>query len=579
MKLYSVLLLLLLFVTACSSLPATRPPFAARVSATVNPEQHILHWEVEANAPLVSAQLLFGADGGRAPLDIPVANGAQAVGYDLPIPSDGLRLPRGVNALRYAWTLRAASGDTVRLTQAVTSTLFVADDAPVVLNWQEAREGNISLFYLPDTPAARDHDWLLPLARDSMARAALALDTPLTHRIAIYLPPRVFWQGGAAFGDRVIVISYADRAYTGVAPRDYFTHEGAHALTQAWGNIASAGGMLGEGIAVYATGGHYRPDLLDQSAAALASSPLFIAPAILRRDFSNLQHEIAYTESGSFVKYLIEQYGLDKFRALVRRPNDWRAQYGKEYDALAQEWLTQLHDVAGVQLLPQQQSEVRRWQLKVRYYDVLRRYEERFDPDARRLPSVPIEQWDALLRRALSAPADAEDNRVLELLLVSAINAIETTRSDEQLALAERLLDEIEHKVTAPSSDDGALMSDARAIVRVAQAQDDAMLGRDWDALRATLDAEAYPQFAAQVVAQAEAQPTWLRYTQSSAQLTLAGAQAWLTVAQWREPLDPRGLGFLAGVGQRWVLALRKVDGMWRVTGRWPETNEVPMAR
>ena len=440
-------------------------PLAAVVSAGVDAERHLIEWQVTTNAPLSHAQLLLGLDGPRTPLDLPLPAGTQPLVFKYPIPSDGLHLPPGLNELRYGLDLTGASGELLRVTGVLTSPLLIVDDSVADFQWQEARDGNLSLFYLPGTPAARDIEALRTTAGISLARDSAVLGASLNQPLAIYLLPRIFWQGGATFGDRIIMVSYADRAYTGVGPQDYLTHEIAHALTQSWGNLTNAGGMLSEGIAVYATGGHYQPDRLDRSAATLVQGPLFIPPAILRRDFSNLQHEVAYTESGSFVKYLVDQFGLDNLRALIRRPNDWHALYGADIDVLSQRWLDQLH------ALPVDELEAQRWRLKVRFFDVLRQYEQRIDPDARRLPSVPVARWDAGLRRALRGPAEAEENQVLELMLGAVIDMIETAPSAEQLSRAAENLDEIESRTGQTPGDDGPAIAEVRSIVRLAQIQ------------------------------------------------------------------------------------------------------------
>jgi hypothetical protein len=116
------------------------------------------------------------------------------------------------------------------------------------------------------------------------------------------------------------------------------------------------------------------------------------------------------------------------------------------------------------------------------------------------------------------------------------------------------------------------------ALVRLLQAQDDALLNRDEHALKATLDSAGHPQFADAMVQQARAQPAWLRFTQTPVRLELAGDQAWLTVSQWSEPLDltkkdPQGLQDLESLGRRWVIALQKTEQGWRITSRWPDAN------
>lgn len=565
MKLLPSLLVALSLCAGCTfSAPA---PLSALVSARLDPDQHLIHWQIAANLPLRRAQLLVGIAGARMPRDIPLPSGSKPIEFTVPVPPEGLRLPPGLNELRYGVELTSANGESLRVTGVLSSPLLIVDDSVADFQWQEARDGNISLFYLPGTPAARDIETLRATASASLLRDSTVLGTSLNQPLAIYLLPRIFWQGGAAFGDRIIMISYADRAYTGVGPQDYLTHELAHALTQSWGNLTNAGGVLSEGIAVYATGGHYQPDRLDRSAATLVQSPLYIPPAILRRDFSNLQHEVAYTESGSFVKYLVDQFGLDNLRALIRRPNDWQTIYGAGVDVLSRRWLDRLN------ALPIDQLDAERWRLKVRFFDVLRQYEQRIDPDARRLPTVPIARWDAPLRSALRGPAESEENQVLELMLGAVIHLIEAAPAAGQLTQAAAILDEVESRAGQVPRVDGLVTVEVRTLVRLAQSQSGFLLARDWQSLRGTLDEAGHPLFAEQYLAQVQAQPFWLRARLTPVRLVLSGADAYLTVADWTEPLDSSN-PFLSN-GERWILSLHNTGGTWRVTGRWPESPEI----
>ncbi|MBI3732736.1 MAG: hypothetical protein HY259_04670 [Chloroflexi bacterium] len=531
----------------------------------------VLTFAVDSNAPLAGARLVLGIEGGRQPMTVPVTTGATHASWTLnPRLDRGLavRLPRGMSTLRYNWLVQSSGGETLSLADEISSPSLEAEPVSVDMQWLEERSGKLTFYYLADTPAARDIEALKSATIEGIAHAARALDVEPDQRLTVYWLPRVFWQGGAAFGDRTIFISYADRAFTGVPVTDYLTHEGAHALTQDWGNLGAAGGLLAEGVAVYATGGHYRPDVIDESVAAIAQSPLFIPPSVLRRDFSAQQHEIAYTESASFVKFLIDGYGLKAFRALMQRPNDWRVIYGKDFDALAQDWLS------AIRARPGSAETRQRWELKVRFYDLMRQYEERLDPGARRLPSVPVARWDAAQRQALSAPAEAELNQVLELVISAAVEAID----HGQNALAARDLDELEQSIREQAVSDRPLTRDTLAIVRLLHAQDDAILQRDWDALLETLDQASYPQFAAQTVQQARAQPAWLRFRQSPVSLVISGDRAWLTAAQWAEPLDLSKAASPNGV--RSVLALRRdaATGQWRVMGRWPDAQGLLMS-
>ena len=140
--------------------------------------------------------------------------------------------------------------------------------------------------------------------------------------------PRIFWQGGAAYGDKVQLMSYLDRNYTGVETWSYFTHEGTHALAQDLLQPKEEGGgpdgVLVEGLAVWASDGHYRQEPIDAWAAAIAASDQYLPLSELRAGpFYDFQHEISYLEGASFVKFLVERYGLDGAQGAVR-PGDQR---------------------------------------------------------------------------------------------------------------------------------------------------------------------------------------------------------------------------------------------------------------
>lgn len=564
--------LALLFVSGCVSsyLTNSKPALVLTASASLDPEKRVISFRLDANLPLSQAHLSYGAEGGRVPLNVALGSREQYAMYDLPVPPAGLTLSPDVDELRYTWTVVDVTGAQATIVGSLSSPLFLRETTIPALAWQSSRVDNVTLYYLPDSPGERDLSQLRQAARDGMARAGQSLDAAPSHDIAVYLIPRIFWQGGVTFGSAIVMISYADRGYTGVAPADYLSHEFAHALTQDWGNFGAIGGMITEGTAVFATGGHYQPDLLDRSAATLVQSPLYIPPSSLRRDFSNLQHEIAYTESGSFVRYMVDQYGLGALRMIFRRPNDWQSIFGKDFDTLTSDWLGYLRALNVSPL------ELHRWQLKVRFYDVLRRYEERLDPDGRRLPSVPVERWDATLRNALSKPAEGEDNQVCELILISAITDIESASDEGRLSQASAALDKLDEKIAAPTSPDSAMVADVRAIVRGAQSLSQAFLDRDQSGLLRIVDGADFPQFASTILDQTARQPAWLSFRLSPANLVISGETAFLTVAQWNEPIDRSK--HLDANGELWVMSLHKRNGQWRFTGRWPASPQVPMA-
>ena len=118
----SFLFLLLLFVVACSpTAPSPVAPPLARLSAraTAVVEDNSIRFQLDSDAPLARAQLLYGAEGGYAPLDVPVMAESRSASYRLNL-SGGLALPRGLSELRYGWIVTGVNGETLAIAQGFT---------------------------------------------------------------------------------------------------------------------------------------------------------------------------------------------------------------------------------------------------------------------------------------------------------------------------------------------------------------------------------------------------------------------------------------------------------------------------
>ena len=133
-------------------------------------------------------------------------------------------------------------------------------------------------------------------------------------------------------------------------------HEVVHLLTSAWG---SPGALINEGMAVA-----FQIDPARDLIPRWSGTPLhdltrqfrqqgrFVPLAGLTETSSFRSHDsnVTYPESGSFMRWLIDEHGLDRVRALYTRvagPNDsaanvraaFAAVYGGSLDDLEQSWL------------------------------------------------------------------------------------------------------------------------------------------------------------------------------------------------------------------------------------------------
>jgi hypothetical protein len=346
-------------------------------------------------------------------------------------------------------------------------------------SWEMSTSEHFTLAYFARTAAARDITALKSVAEASLAQLTSTLDVPAPSSIRVYLVDRVFWQGGATYPDHIVLITYIDRNYTGVLAPAYFLHELTHALGQdIAGKDGNPGGLLSEGLAVYAAGGHYGPEPLKAWAAALPSLHHYIPLADLRRDFTGAQHEIAYLEAGSLVQYLIETYGLPKFKTLYAHPDQIEALYGKTWDALEAEWLAHLKTVT---FTPDQARQLADY---IDFYDTMRLYEERLDPPARILPDEPPPRWNARTIADFQTHATRPTNVVLETMLVAASQAI----AARHLSEAEALLTEVKAAISAGGAVTGPLGRDFADIVATLDAQDRAYEKGDLASYLVTVD-------------------------------------------------------------------------------------------
>ena len=140
---------------------------------------------------------------------------------------------------------------------------------------------------------------------------------------------------------------------------------------------------------MWASGGHYKAEDLNQRAAALLATGSYVPLAQLIDDFYPVQHEIGYLEAGGFVTYLVDRGGWSRFKefysdvasddgATLSAAVDanLQAYYGMTLAQLESEWL------AALQSRPADPLVVDDLKTTVRYYDVVRRYQAAYDPTA-----------------------------------------------------------------------------------------------------------------------------------------------------------------------------------------------------
>jgi hypothetical protein len=580
--------------TAVAAPPSihTQPPPQPTTAPTPTPRPQI---EVRASAspPTITFQLRGQIPNGATEAllwyDTAMGHGVRSVALQgeraidasvtITPTQEGLRLTEQLDGgLDYWWAVRDRR-DTItrRAASLVLPPSFeaLAQTAPITapesIGWVERATPHFRLLAPPGTAAERDIDSLRAVAEAGYTQATTIITSTEPISISIYLLPRVFWQGGVAYGqERTLAISYLDRNYAGVANWSYFVHEVTHALSAAaLPRGAEVGGLLGEGLAVYTTGGHYGKEPIDAWAAALAASDRYVPLCELRYDFYAAQHEVAYREGASFVAYLIRVYGLETFLRIYAAQQTQRGDHsidmqafcaadnsrivaptGKSARELEQEWLGYLKTVHPTG------DQRRAWELMVRFFDTMRRYQEMFDPPARELPPPPG-SWDRATAAKFLNAATGLRAATLETMLGATLPPIQQGDLDHAAAL----LDATEASLNAAGAPATPLARDYDAIVRLLGAQAHALrLGA-----RATLEQTlATPQLAATLPFTTGDLLYDLRYT--PAQLDVRGDTADGIVQVDGASLDGRLLDRLL-----YRVHLTRTAGGWRMAAWAPQ--------
>jgi hypothetical protein len=581
------------------------PPTATPTPAVLEPTITELHGEAEDVARTISfsleaqvpserqvSEVLLWYDtepGHRVHRTTGPLSHTISISYELDVLLEGFtRTLTTTNELDYWWLVRDTAGEAVRAGGTVTLGPQIAsmmttpepEPPPLDFTWTMSETEHFQFYYMPGTAAERDRFEIGFVAEESLALIQPVLDVGFDDQMSIYLVPRIFWQGGAAYGDKVQLISYLDRNYTAVETWSYFTHEGTHALAQDILQPKEDGGgpdgVLVEGLAVWASGGHYSEEPIDEWAAIVAASDEYLPLAELRSGpFYEFQHETSYLEGGSFVQFLVGRYGLEKLKALYGQATGdaghdeelVQGLYGKGYADLDAEWLEYL---AGLEPSPEQ-SEL--WRLQVRSFDLMRRYETELDPDARLLPPTAPPEWLSDTLKVFLGRVDAPVNLVLETALIAA----QERAYDGDLSGARALLDDVEAALDAGGELTRPSLMARRQILEALVAQDRAVLRADADGYRDSL-APASNLAGTEAIAERLA-PPFRAYEQELVRLDLSddGLLARGVVLIHADVVD----GDLTEDGKLFAVEFVQLGGRWRMSRREPTLPDLfpPPAR
>ncbi len=318
-------------------------------------------------------------------------------------------------------------------------------------NWAEVTTTCCILHYITGTAAARDIATLSREADEQSAAISEQLHYQLKTHIDVTLMSRVIGQGG--FTTNSVYLSYLDGNYMGNEMPILFHHEFVHFYDgQIGGKYRPS--IFEEGLAVYLTGGHFKPEPLGPRGAALLDLGWYIPLSTVADNFYNQQHDIGYLEAADLVKYLVDTYGWDAFNQFYRdipAPDGrsdtavidqaLRQHFNVSFDEMEKSYLAWLHAQS---FTPAERTDLR---LTVEFFNTVRRYQKALDISAyfltAWLPDGAVMRQRGIVADFLRHP-EKPDNRLLEFLFVQAwqnLAAGNYTATDLLLKVSNGILD------------------------------------------------------------------------------------------------------------------------------------------
>jgi hypothetical protein len=325
--------------------------------------------------------------------------------------------------------------------------------------WASTQTHCCTVFYITNTASERDLPTLTRLVDEQAQDAIDKMGTNFTKPITVTILPRLLGHGG--FTSTEISVSYLDRNYASNSWALVVHHEMIHTIDGHLGGDFRPS-IFVEGLAVYMTGGHYKPEPFMPRAAALLDGYLnwYIPLKTLADDFYASQHEIGYLEGASLIEYMVKTYGESAFFSFYRdiHNNQGESQSDSIDAALKIHFsitFSQLEQ--GFLAALSKETDTAAWvddvRLTVNYYDTMRRYQQLLDPSAYFRTAWLLDN-KTMRERGIDADylrhPHTPSNLALETLFITTgqqISAQDYTSASQTLEVINSVLDAIEHEI------------------------------------------------------------------------------------------------------------------------------------
>ncbi|KYK31747.1 MAG: hypothetical protein AYK19_16400 [Theionarchaea archaeon DG-70-1] len=217
-------------------------------------------------------------------------------------------------------------------------------------SWNTVKTEHYVFHYRPGSLAEKEIDYIAELQELSYTKIVGIMDVEFDEPIHYYLYSSR-WDILYSTGDRGAglanpltheVHALYMEGWKAVGP-----HEDTHVI--AYWSLGNPPPFLQEGLAVFMMGTWWGRPLHEWGREFLEEEKLIpVKPLLISVSFQKYDTRITYPQSGSFTKYVIDVYGIEKFKEVYSQAHDENIKvlfedvYGKSIDELEEEWITYL---------------------------------------------------------------------------------------------------------------------------------------------------------------------------------------------------------------------------------------------
>ncbi|NJN55389.1 MAG: hypothetical protein HC804_11905, partial [Anaerolineae bacterium] len=339
--------------------------------------------------------------------------------------------------------------------------------------WMTAETTCCILHVVRGTAAERDLAQLTTAVETAVQQAATRLGEQPSRKLDVYLVDRVIGQGG--YAGYSVVISYLDRSYANNGFHQIMTHEAVHILDRQF--APERINSLAEGLAVWVSDGHYKLENIDRRAAALVDIGQYVPLPQLIDNFYPVQHEVGYLEMAGFIKFLIDTHGWLRFRDFYSNVSAAdAATLSAAVDINLQQYFNLTLADAEAQWLaylaqqPPDPAAAADLEATIRFYNVMRRYQQLYDPTAYFLTAW-LPHPETLEKEGNPADLTRHPQEELNIALEVMLQAADTAVRAADYQQANILLDSVERVLDSGEFID-PLARNYLEVVRTASAAD-----------------------------------------------------------------------------------------------------------